>query len=344
MADWDVRELDTADEPSMRRHWELTKAANADRPFDLVWGWETAWATYSGGRKDSDVHVLGAFDGTTMVGSGELQLPLHDNLHLAYSEVFVDPAVTRRGVGSAVLAEVERRVRDAGRDTVVVEVYAPAQGPSPNLEFARAHGYTPALEEGMKALDLAATEDRWDRISEEIAGHHAAYRLVAWRERVPEEVLEGYCRLQEAFNDEAPMGELEVEAEKWDGARVRAREERLARGGLTELAVLAVAADGEAVGLTELARSRHVPWRAMQSGTLVLPGHRGHRLGIALKLANLRSLRQAFPAVSHVFTGNAGNNAAMNAVNDLLGFEPVERCIEVQKRLRSDADGSAADG
>jgi len=262
-------------------------------------------------------------------------------LHLAYAAVFVDPPATRRGVGSALLSEVERRVRAAGRDTVVVEVYAPADGASRNLEFAAAHGYTPALEEGMKALDLAATEDRWAALEEEAAGDHAAYRLVPWRARVPDELLDGYCRLQEAFLDEMPTGELEVEPEKWDADRVREREERLTRGGLTELAVLALDADGQAVGLTELARSRHVPWRAMQSGTLVLPEARGHRLGMALKLANLRALREAFPEVAHVFTGNAGDNAPMNAVNDRLGFELVERSIEVQKRLSS---GSAEEG
>jgi hypothetical protein len=82
--------------------------------------------------------------------------------------------------------------------------------------------------------------------------------------------------------------------------------------------------------MTELVTT---PELAMQGGTLVLPDHRGRRLGMGVKVANLRELRAAFPSCAEVVTGNAGVNAAMNAVNDRLGFRVVERCLEMQKRL-----------
>ena len=72
---------------------------------------------------------------------------------------------------------------------------------------------------------------------------------------------------------------------------------------------------------------------ALQGGTLVLPGHRGHRLGLALKLVNLRAVRERYPDCHYAFTVVAGVNAAMNAVNDLLGFRDVERALEMQRRL-----------
>ena len=65
----------------------------------------------------------------------------------------------------------------------------------------------------------------------------------------------------------------------------------------------------------------------------MLPGHRGHRLGLAMKLATHRRLVELFPACGYVETGNAGVNAAMNAVNERLGYRVVERCLDVQKRL-----------
>ncbi len=328
---WEIRRIDRHDPTAVRRHWEIEKAANAHRPLDLVLTWEGAWAVHSADRDDTEVHLLGAFgpDGR-MVGAGQLQLPLTDNTHVGYAEVFTDPAHARRGVGRALLAEVERRAAEAGRRSVVIEAYVPPTGQAAPLAFAAATGYAPAIEEEVKSLDVAASEPRWDELEARAAPHHSAYRLVRWRDHVPAELLDGYCRLNEAFNDEAPTGELDIEAERWTEERVRQREERFVRGGRTQLGVLAVAPDGTVAAMTELVTTPEV---AMQGGTLVLPDHRGRRLGMGVKVANLRELRAAFPSCAEVVTGNAGVNAAMNAVNDRLGFRVVERCLEMQKRL-----------
>ena len=66
---------------------------------------------------------------------------------------------------------------------------------------------------------------------------------------------------------------------------------------------------------------------------LVVPAHRGHRLGLAVKVANQQALYAAFPELSFIITGNADVNTRMNAINDRLGFRVVERCLEVEKSL-----------
>jgi hypothetical protein len=53
----------------------------------------------------------------------------------------------------------------------------------------------------------------------------------------------------------------------------------------------------------------------------VLDEHRGHRLGLAVKLANLDFLARELPTAHRVITSNAAVNAPMIAVNDLMGFE-----------------------
>jgi hypothetical protein len=83
------------------------------------------------------------------------------------------------------------------------------------LLFATAMGFTPAIEEGIKVVDLPATEELWDALSEAAGERHHGYRIVTWRDRVPDEQVDGYCRLNEMFLHEAPMGELEVENERW---------------------------------------------------------------------------------------------------------------------------------
>ncbi len=48
------------------------------------------------------------------MGVGLLNLPLEDNPTVAYADVMAHPDHRRRGVGTAVLAEIERRARAAG--------------------------------------------------------------------------------------------------------------------------------------------------------------------------------------------------------------------------------------
>ena len=56
--------------------------------------------------------------------------------------------------------------------------------------------------------------------------------------------------------------------------------------------------------------------------TVVHPEHRGHRLGLAVKLANLEALAGSRARdVRLIVTGNAAVNAPMIAVNDMMGFE-----------------------
>ncbi len=75
------------------------------------------------------------------------------------------------------------------------------------------------------------------------------------------------------------------------------------------------------------------PHQAWQEITIVDPAHRGHRLGLAVKLANLDFLAERAPDVRTIRTSNAQENAPMIAVNDMLGFEIVGVGMFWQKKL-----------
>jgi RimJ/RimL family protein N-acetyltransferase len=185
----------------------------------------------------------------------------------------------------------------------------------------------------MKVVDLVDTEHLWDALEAAVAPRHTDYRIVSWSDAVPGEHVEGYCRLSEMFLEEAPMGALEVEAERWDERRLRARERRNAATGRHEVVSGAVAPDGSLVALTEVGVSEHAPHRGFQSGTIVDPAHRGRGLAVAVKIANHRLLRAHHPGCRLLVTGNADVNAAMNSVNDALGYREVERCVEMQRPI-----------
>ena len=70
-----------------------------------------------------------------------------------------------------------------------------------------------------------------------------------------------------------------------------------------------------------------------QWGTFVHREHRGHRLGMATKAVNLRAVQAARSDLALVITQNAETNAYMVAINDRMGFHPVEVSAEFVKRF-----------
>jgi GNAT superfamily N-acetyltransferase len=332
-SDLDVRFVDKAHEHSLHEVWSVLHAADAhDRPFDLRAPWSTSLQTWRLPPADFDSLFWTAHIGDAVVGAATVGLPLLDNTTTAYVDGAVVPEHRRRGVGSALLEDVVARMRADGRHVLQATPHSPVDGPGPGEVMLGRRGFELAMSAMSKACDLVATEPTWDALEAEVAPHHTAYRLVPWRERVPEVLVAGYCELNEAFMDEAPMGDLDYEPEVWDADRVRVRDERFVATGRHQLGVLAYA-DDACVASTELFVNEVASWRGFQGGTLVLPGHRGHRLGLAVKLANHRAVRAAFPDCTHLFTENAGVNAPMNAVNERLGFRDVERAVEMQRRL-----------
>jgi len=334
--DWEITEVDPlapGAEPTLHAMWRAADAARADRPFALHAPWPTAYATWITPRDDQDDTLWAATLGGDVVGMAQLALPLADNQHVGNTDFFVHPDHRRRGIGTALLEAVVGGAREAGRTVLLTSTTSPVDRPGAGELMLTACGFELGIAEMSKVCDLQETEGIWRDLVAQTSSHHADYRLAKWRDRVPEHLLEGYCRLAEAFVGEAPMGELDYEAEVWTAERVSGRDDRFLTTGRRQFGVLAYTADGTCVAGTELFVNDAAPWRALQGGTLVLPGHRGHRLGLAVKLANQMAVREHYPDCRYVFTSNAGVNAAMNAVNDALGFRDNERELEMQLRL-----------
>jgi hypothetical protein len=76
-----------------------------------------------------------------------------------------------------------------------------------------------------------------------------------------------------------------------------------------------------------------VPESIVQQDTLVTSEHRGRRLGMLTKVANLRRAQSRWPSARSVLTWNANENQHMLAINIALGFKPAGYEGEWQKRL-----------
>lgn len=113
-----------------------------------------------------------------------------------------------------------------------------------------------------------------------------------------------------------------VEPEVWDDDRIRQFEGAAMRAGQQFYAVAARHdATGDLAALTQLRTDPDNPGWGFQAITAVLREHRGHRLGLLLKIAMLDLLAEQGAGVERIITGNAGGNEHMIAINEQLGFE-----------------------
>ncbi|MFC6343835.1 PE-PGRS family protein, partial [Nocardioides hankookensis] len=203
----------------------------------------------------------------------------------------------------------------------------------PGPEFARAAGYDLALGDVKRTLALPVPSGVLERMAAEVAPHHDGFTLRSWAGPVPDDLVEGWARLNGSLTTEAPMGDLDLEPEYADVGTVRETEALIVAQGRTKYNTVALDPAGELVAFTDLATTVHEPGRAYQWGTLVRGDARGRRLGLAVKLANLRLLQTERPDIHTLTTYNAEVNRHMVEVNERLGFVPVARLGEFQKRL-----------
>ena len=275
----------------------------------------------------------------SVVGVASLHLPSMDNLENASVEVVIHPRHRRRGIGTAVMERLVDLARTEGRHRIIGEVCqgGPAlpTGERGSAAFAESCGAKEALVETRRRLDLT-TLDRPEiaRLlgSAETAGRD--YHLVPWVDRTPDAVIDGVARLETRMVEDAPMGDLAWEPEQFDAKRWRDTETTIMGHGRRAYGCASVhTATGEVTGFTLCVIDGDVPQHAWQWTTIVLPWHRGHRLGLRLKAENLITILGREPALRTMDTWNAEVNGPMIAVNELMGYRPLDTWAEWQLEL-----------
>jgi len=310
-----------------------------DHPDEAGWAFDSfagKWGTGFDGRPRQT--WLATSDAGEPVGGYLLVLPDRENLSMAFCTLIVAPAARRSGVGRALLAHCADQARRAGRTRLTGTARDGAAGAA----FATAVGAAGGIPEVMRILDIdAALAGRLVSLRAVAEKHAGGYSLLSWQPPAAPEHLDQLARLHGAMSD-APR-DKGVEPNVWDAARVRRGEQAMAEHGLTSYSVAARHdATGELAALTEICTEADTPGWAFQQITAVLPAHRGHRLGLLVKVAMLEWLLAADPAVRHIQTGNAGANAHMIAINEQLGFRIAGSGRDWELNLTSLAPGAVA--
>jgi GNAT superfamily N-acetyltransferase len=285
-------------------------------------------------QSDERRHARAALLDGAVAGHLEVRLPQHDNMHRVELTLAVHPDHRRQGIGTKLLDLAERIARDAGRTTVCAEWDVAAGHADPAEGFAARRGYVAAQTELHNELDLPVGDGTLPAAHAEADAHSAGYHVETSWDGIPDEWLADRAWLSRRMSTDAPLGQLDYHEEEWDEARVR-RAFALAReqGRHVVESVARHEATGRLVAFTTIAIAEHTPDVAYQWDTLVLREHRGHRLGLLLKTANLQAVTATLPDVRRVVTWNAGDNEPMLRVNRLLGFKAIGGVTEWEKRL-----------
>lgn len=273
-------------------------------------------------------HAVAYLDGAP-AGYVEIVLPQLDNLENAEIDLEVHPDYRRRGVGRALFEYTMGVVRGLGRKRITsmaLDALPGGVARDPAGEaFAAAMGAKPALQEVRRRLDVTALDhDALDAMVAAARAKSAGYSLVQWRDVTPDDIVDDVAYLDGRLNADAPMGDLEWEAEKIDADRIRAIEAtKAARGRRAYNTGARHDESGRLVAFTTV-DAGDVTWHAFQQITLVEPNHRGHRLGALVKVENLRLALAHETELRAIDTWNAGVNDHMISINEAMGFRPVD--------------------
>ena len=336
----DISFSGTDDQPDTYGH---TPTALSDTAATGVLGLPTTSSvmehTSRGVEEAPDSDLADVVEEAEVLGYAIIQMPRNDNPDQAWIYVTTRRGQRRRGIAHALLGALEEIARENGRSVLhsyTTHEPAPAGSNAPALtptegsgalpvdfasHFVRRRGWELAQVETHSVLEVAEGLDRADALQAEAdAARGEDYEILTWTGRTPPEWRADLAALYQRMSVDIPLGDLDWEEEAWDVGRLERMEQRRADAGQTVLTAAARhRGTGRLVAFTVLQGSPGIP-AVTQEETLVHGEHRGHRLGLAVKLANLRLLAAEAPERVRIHTWNADENAHMLAINHRMGF------------------------
>lgn len=252
------------------------------------------------------IRMLAANVDGRIVGRALYETHTGDGADAAWLATQVLPELRGIGIGTALADAVEALAASDGKKKALVFTPMPSSS---------AHQLRPPT--GFGSIEALVAE------AERASG--ADYRVHFWERPTPEHWLDDLARLATRMSTDAPTAGLEEPEDVWTVERLVESDERSAR--LDPRRKLTAAVEhiptGRLVGFTLLSVPKQRHRAADQWATLVLREHRGHGLGMLLKVANLAHLERLAPGHPSVITFNAEENRHMLDVNEAVGFVPI---------------------
>jgi GNAT superfamily N-acetyltransferase len=304
-----------------------------EKPFWSLQEFAAALRSPDSGERAT--HLV-AYDAERLVGVADVYEFLMDNLDKAWVDLSVDPDARRRGVGRALVARAEELARASGRTLLLTDTKVPPgeRETHAHRRFAEAVGFEYSNVEVVRHLALPVPEHQLEAWAREAAEKSAGYTIEVLVDELPDDLVESLGTLLGQLGVDAPTGAVDFEEETMTPERLRERQATVTAMGRALYEAVALTPDRVVAAHSTLAVPKDgTSTDVYQWGTFVHREHRGHRLGLATKVANLRAVQRDFPAMERVTTQNAETNDYMVSINATLGFVPVEESVEFLKRL-----------
>ena len=320
-----VREIPLDDESIEQWHAAFKDGWEHGRP------WLSAppvkhYATLYRTKLSSELNTgFAAYDGERIVGAGSLRVPLESNTDKVEFLVAVPDEHRRRGIGTALVEHAVARATEAGGTFAITMSSYPFEERETHgfRRFLEARGFALDLDEVHRILELPVDDALLQRLATDAAEHHQGYRIETHVNGIPEKYIDSWLKTYGLLPQEAPAGVVPWEADNYSRQSYEEDIALIKESGRTRFSSIAISPDNEVVAYTDLLLRGTTDGKVSQWGTLVRPEHRGHRLGTAVKVANLAAMQRAHPDRTEVHTSNAEVNEAMIGINDVLGFRAV---------------------
>lgn len=293
---------------------------------------------------ERQIILIAKIDGI-IVGTADIALPLTDNMDLAEFTLDILPEYQRQGVGRQLLEAAEQLARAEGRSMILVDTNHPAASlhapadeqlvpgsglgfvpiASREVDFAQRAGYALQHIEQFSSCALPLDSKLVAELQAEAEETNAGrYCLHHWTDRCPDAWLEAVAVLENAAGEVAPEDDesgAEPSGMVFDTGILREAEEvAVAQGRRTVVTAVEDLATGRLAGLTTISVLAQRQDVVFQDDTLVLQEHRGNKLGLLIKVANMERLSEQFPDARVIYTWNAPENRYLLTVNKQLGF------------------------
>jgi len=276
---------------------------------DLKYGWDL---------EPGERYLYYPDGATEPVGAIRLNASQRDNLHMISVGAIVHPDHRGQGHREAMFTELLRRARERGRFTVWSGC---ANDDQESAALLKKFGFRYASHDARRyQFPGQLDQDQLDRLYAEARDKASHYELVRTMVPTDDELLAELVAVTEAIND-APMGDLDFEHEKFDLQRLKDFEHAAQAKGERMYRVFARhKSTGEIGGHTVMMTHPLQPTYAWQYDTAVHRDHRGHRLGMLVKLEMMRWLAEAEPQIERIETWNNADNSYMINANEAIGY------------------------
>ena len=331
-----VDETALGDDAVMRDFYDLKRRAELfGRPGAPFWEFREFLGAFRSPDSGERQELFAAYDGDRMVGNAVLWSFLLDNVDKACFQLSVDLPQRRRGIGRALAQRLEQTAKDDGRSLIMTGAILPFDDREGHAHrrFAEACGYELSNYEVVRHLPLPVPDEQIQQWIDEAAPRHRGYTIETFVGAVPDDLVESLCLLLGQLAVDAPTGAVDFEEEAVTPQRYAEMVATTAAMGRARYETVALTPDRQVVAQTTLAMSLEESSKVYQWGTFVHRQHRGHKLGLATKAVNLRSVQAARGDLTLVTTQNGETNDYMVAINERMGFRPIEVAAEFVKPL-----------